>query len=399
MIGNRITYQTASVSILFLLGLGILSCASADKEVVEETTSAQIVLDTTAILSSAEAYLSLAPKTITSFPIERSAGGLHDYYSEGRYWWPDPENPDGPYIRKDGQSNPNLFTKHREALSTLADCVSALTVAFLKTGQQKYANQAKSHVLAWYVDPATRMNPSLNYAQAIEGINEGRGIGIIDTRSFIYVAKSLELLHARGVFSKEEWSGIQTWFSAYGDWLTTSQFGIDERDNNNNHSTWWGAQLAAYARVARRADLLDTAKVQYRRQLEIQMNERGIFPEEAGRTRPFHYMKYNLDAFAVLAMLLSEKGINVWSYKTPNGDLRKAADWYLSFIGNLDDWPYPSELEPNLNYQPAEYLLLFSEHFSKANDGQAYAKTFATALAHHALKAPQRMALLTWPMN
>jgi len=399
MTANLITYQTISVSILFLMGFGIMSCASAASEVVEGSESTQVVLDTAAILSSAEAYLDRAPKTITSFPIERSAGGLHDYYSEGRYWWPDPENPDGPYIRKDGQTNPDLFTDHREALNDLADGVSALTFAFLKTSDQKYADKAKAYLLAWFVNPSTHMNPSLNYGQAIKGITEGRGIGIIDTRCLIYVARAVELLAAKEVFSKEEEAGLRAWFHAYSDWLVTSQFGIDERNNDNNHSSWWGAQLTAFARVADRSDLLDTAKIQYCWQLEIQMDARGIFPEEAGRTRPFHYIKYNLDAFAVLAMLLSEKGIDVWSYKTPNGDFQKSADWYLSFIRNLDKWPYTSELEPNLSYQPAEYLLLLHQQFSKSNKGEAYAKTFVAALAHHEMKAPQRMALLTWPID
>jgi hypothetical protein len=399
------TYRSLVFSILIVAGFVTIGCGSSTPEAVEEAPAVQVVLDTAAILSAADQYLTQEPKTVTAFPISRSAGGLNDYYSEGRYWWPNPEDPDGPYIRKDGQSNPELFTKHREAVSNYANVVSALTVAYLKTGDQKYAEQAKKQVLAWYVNPKTRMNPSLNYSQAIKGVNEGRGIGIIDTRSFIYVAKSLELLKAKGVFSKEEWTGIQTWFSEFGDWLTTSQFGHDERDNNNNHSTWWGAQLAAFARVAGRKDLLDTAAVQYRRQLAIQMDERGVFPDEVGRTRPFHYTEYNLDAFAVLADLLSEKGEDLWSFQTPNGDFKKSADWYLSFIGELEQWPYPSELEPNLAYHPAEYLLLLSERYADKNSAPldegrgAYAETFASAAAHNKPNYPERLAILTWPSN
>jgi len=379
-----------------LLGCSILSsCSPPASQVAEQPSKILIVLDTPGIVSSAEAYLNVVPQTVTAFPIERSAGGANDYYSEGRYWWPDPKNPEGPYIRKDGQSNPNLFTKHRDAVRDFTNLVSASTVAFLKTGQQKYADQAKAHILAWYVNPETRMNPSLNYAQAIKGINEGRGIGIIDTRSFIYVAKSIELLEAKGVFSQEEWSAVQSWFNAFGDWLTTSDFGLDERDNNNNHSTWWGAQLAAFARVADRTDLLDTARVQYRRQLAIQMDGQGIFTDEVGRTRPFHYTKYNLDAFAVLANLLSEEGEDIWTFKGPNGDFKKAVDWYLSYEGKLNQWPYPSELEPELFYHPAEYLLLLNQRYGE--EDSAYAKTFVSAAKRHGPKSPERMAIFTWP--
>ncbi len=37
------------------------------------------------------------------------SGNKHDYMSQGPYWWPDPSKPDGkPYIRKDGQRNPEI---------------------------------------------------------------------------------------------------------------------------------------------------------------------------------------------------------------------------------------------------------------------------------------------------
>ena len=386
-------FSEVIISLLLIYVFYLTSCTSASLRFDSDAKGNRIVLDTATILLKADTLLSVTPKTITSFPIARSAGSIHDYYSEGRYWWPNPDDPDGPYIRKDGQSNPNLFTKHRNAVSELANAVSALTVAYLKTGEQKYATHAKAHVLAWYVNAETRMNPRLDYSQAIKGINEGRGIGIIDTRSFIYVARSIELLHGANVFSVEEWNDIQKWFSEFGDWLTTSQFGIDERDNNNNHSTWWGAQLAAFGRVADRKDLLDTARVQYQRQLQVQMNERGVFPEEVSRTRPFHYTKYNLDAFTVLAKLLSEEGTDLWAFTSAQGDLRKAIDWYMSFNGKLEEWPYPSDLEPELAYHPAEYLLLI------ANQDSAYAKTFISATVRQKVKYPERLTILTWPVN
>src|SRR2546427_13019892 len=54
------------------------------------------------VLSAADRYLKESPITITSYTSPRSAGGKHDYFSEGDYWWPDPKNPDGPYIQRDG---------------------------------------------------------------------------------------------------------------------------------------------------------------------------------------------------------------------------------------------------------------------------------------------------------
>ena len=64
----------------------------------------------------ADRYLHQLLVTITAFSSPRSAGATHDYFSDGAYWWPDPENPSGPYIRRDGMSNPDNFTAHRHAL-------------------------------------------------------------------------------------------------------------------------------------------------------------------------------------------------------------------------------------------------------------------------------------------
>jgi hypothetical protein len=50
------------------------------------------------ILRLANAAPSNEPRSITSIANPRSAGGPHDFSSEGDYWWPDPVRPNGPYI-------------------------------------------------------------------------------------------------------------------------------------------------------------------------------------------------------------------------------------------------------------------------------------------------------------
>ena len=49
------------------------------------------------ILKAAQAVIAFEPATITAFPSAKSPGGLHDYFSQADYFWPDPRNPDGPY--------------------------------------------------------------------------------------------------------------------------------------------------------------------------------------------------------------------------------------------------------------------------------------------------------------
>jgi hypothetical protein len=72
------------------------------------------------VLKAAQRYLKEPPITIPASHSPRSAGGKHDYFSEGDYWWPDPKDPKGPYIQRDGMTNPDNFTAHRAALMRLS---------------------------------------------------------------------------------------------------------------------------------------------------------------------------------------------------------------------------------------------------------------------------------------
>src|SRR5688572_33070182 len=92
-------------------------------------------LDRTRILRAAHRYLSEEPITVTAFSSPRSAGGKHDYFSEGDYWWPDPADPRGPFIQRDGMTNPDNFVAHRHALIRLSLHVPALAAAWRLTNE------------------------------------------------------------------------------------------------------------------------------------------------------------------------------------------------------------------------------------------------------------------------
>ncbi len=168
-----------------------LSAGDAKKQAPAVDVAA---IDRGRVLSAAQRYLLELPVTITSFTSPRSAGEKHDYFSEGDYWWPDPKNPDGPYIQRDGMTNPDNFTEHRHAMIRLSLQAPALAAAWLLTKEEKYAAHAAKHLRAWFLDPATLMNPNLQYSQAIKGRFTGRGIGIIDTLHLVEVARAITAL-------------------------------------------------------------------------------------------------------------------------------------------------------------------------------------------------------------
>src|SRR5262245_37441788 len=126
-------------------------CVSASWLAAAQTRGIDVAkIDRERILTAANQYLKESPVTITASASPRSAGGLHDFFSEGDYWWPDPQNPNGPFIQRDGMSNPNNFVDHRRYLMRLSVQVPALVAAWKLTQRQEYAEHAARHLRAWF---------------------------------------------------------------------------------------------------------------------------------------------------------------------------------------------------------------------------------------------------------
>jgi hypothetical protein len=304
-------------------------------------------VDRARILRAANGYLNAEPITITTSHSARSAGGLHDYFSEGDYWWPDPKNPGGPYIRQDGFSNPDNFNQHREAMVRLSLIVPALTAAWKITGQRRYAEQAASHLRAWFVDPLSRMNPDLQYAQAIFGVTKGRGIGIIDTIHLVEPARAAHFLLESDVFSLNDHVKLRGWFADYLHWLTTSKNGADERDAKNNHGSCWVMQVAEFACFTADASLQQYCRDRFRTVLiPDQVASNGSLPLEVARTKPYSYALFDLDILATIAQILTTPSDNLFTFELPDGrGLRKAVAYMEPFIADKKFWPYPYDVQ------------------------------------------------------
>jgi Alginate lyase len=304
------------------------------------------IIERPRVIPAATQYLREAPITITSFQSTRSAGGAHDYFSEGDYWWPDPENPKGPYIQKDGQTNPDNFVGHRQALIRLSLQVPALTAAWVLTKDRRYANHAIKHLRAWFIEERTLMNPSLLYAQAVKGRFTGRGVGIIDTLHLVEVARAITLLEQGNMMSPSDRAGVRAWFDTYLTWMNTHEYGKAERDAKNNHGTCWALQAAEYARLLGRRDITSLCKDRYKTAIVPgQIAPDGSFPEELKRTKPYGYSLFNLDAIAGLCQVLSTEADNLWQFETKDGrSVRKALAFMVPFITNKASWKYPKDV-------------------------------------------------------
>ncbi|HEV2576324.1 MAG TPA: alginate lyase family protein [Acidobacteriaceae bacterium] len=304
-------------------------------------------VDRSRILSAANRYLDEQPKTITCVRATRSEGGPHDYFSEGDYWWPDPSSPNGPYIRRDGMSNPANFNDHRELLIRLSLQVPALTAAWAITKKTLYAAKAADHLRAWFVNPDTRMNPDLQYAQAIHGITPGRGTGIIDTLHLVEVARSASWLEPSGSLKPAEINAIRRWFADYTTWMTTSKNGLEEKAAKNNHGTCWVAQVAEFARFTHDDSKVAECRELFRTKLvPDQIAPDGRLPLELARTKPYSYSLFDMDALSAICQIASAPGDNLWTFATPDGrGIRKTIDFMFPFIQNKSKWSFPHDVE------------------------------------------------------
>jgi len=320
-----------------------LSLAPSESSTMVDVAS----VDRGRILAAADRYLQESPITITSFHSDRSPGGPHDYFSEADYFWPNPANPGGPYIQRDGFSNPANFNTHREALIRLSLQVPALAAAWKLTHQKRYAAHAAEHLRSWFVTPDTRMNPNLEHSQAVFGLNKGRGIGIIDTLHLVEVARAITVIELSGTLKASDQAGVLAWFHDYLAWMTTSSNGIAERETKNNHSACWLLQVAEFARLTGNSELTQFVRERFRTVIvPNQIAPDGSLPLELARTKPYSYSLFDLDVLATASHILSNASDDLWSFETlDHRGMSKAVAFMFPFTKDKGAWPYRHDVE------------------------------------------------------
>jgi len=312
------------------------------------------------VLTEAAWALQQQPITVTAETSIRSAGGKHDFFSEADYFWPNPANPDGPYINKDGQTNPDNFVAHRKAMIRFSQIIGALASAYQFTGDEKYVKHALLHLKAWFISPETLMNPNLSFAQAVKGVTTGRSFGIIDTIHLMEVAQGVNVMQHAKTFDKAILNGTKKWFADYTLWLNTSKNGVTEKMAKNNHGVCWAMQVASFAKLCDDQPMLDSLRTSYKQMLDKQMALDGSFPLEPARTKPYGYSIFNLDAFTMLCQILSTPKDNLWKYETADGkSIGKGINYLYPFVADKSKWALKPDIMYWDNWPVAQPFLLF----------------------------------------
>jgi hypothetical protein len=299
-----------------------------------------------AMTDEADEALQLTPPSVMEKTKTPPSGDKHDYLSIAPYFWPDPVRSNGlPYIRHDGKVNPESRgpASDRGRIGRMASTVETLALAYYFTGKEAYAQQAAKLLRVWFLDPATRMNPNLNYAQGVLGVNDGRGTGIIEGRTIAEAADAAQLLKGSPVWSPGDEEALKRWLSTYLNWLLTSKNGREEAAARNNHGTLYDVQAMRLALVLGKSDLAkQIAEAAKQKRIAVQIKPDGQQPLELARTAAFGYSRLNLEALFQLATVAERVGVDLWHFETTDGrSLRQALEFLLPYIQTPPrPWPY-----------------------------------------------------------
>lgn len=309
----------------------------------------------------AEAALLNPLRSVTEKAVPATGGTPNDYWSVAPFWWPDPDSEDGlPFIRRDGEGVPGtrLFEPgseryDRTRLFAMIRDVTTLALAARVFGYRRYSERAAEHLRTWFLDPATRMTPSLEFAQVRGGRLDGRGsvAGLVEAKDFYLLMDALRLLERTGAFSDADLSGLRDWFQAYFGWLTQSGRGRRAALRSNNLGTMYDLQCGAIAAYLGDAEKLRGVLQRARVRVDLQFGPTGEQPDELGRAAPWHYCSFNLAGWTALARVAQSVGDRLWSFRSPKGrSIGLALDWLLANAPKADDGRFASrDLAPHVS--------------------------------------------------
>ncbi|CAH8283906.1 alginate lyase [Mariniflexile fucanivorans] len=371
-----LSFKGFSVS---LLQMDTLVLYQVKQKIQDGTASERTLSAYKALISKANKLLSIENPTVMDKTIMPPTGNKHDYLSISRYWWPDPESPNGlPWSRKDGETNPDTQTNavDRKRLGTLTSGVENLCLAYYFSNDTRYAEKAASMLKTWFLDEETRMNPHLEYAQSVPGNSKGRSSGILDGKSIASVVPdALIIISNSSYWTKNDTENINQWLSEYLTWLTESELGNTENNQKNNHASWYKFQVASLAYYLGNETLAKETVSLAQESLDQQLDFEGKQTHELERTRSFFYSCYNLEALSSIAMVGDKIDMDMWNFKSKNKKSLALAISYITPIIDGKEWPYTDIYGTDLSR-----LVSTLSRMSKHSKSKTYSKLLSKTI-------------------
>ena len=202
-----------------------------------------------------------------------------------------------------------------------------LALAAVATGDERYAEASRDFIMGW-VEETTETR---NTCPADGGCQTSLIIGRV-APGFVFAADLLE--HADfDVLSEDDIDALKEWLRDVI--LPTAS----ERPNN------WG-DTGAFMRVVVAdyvgdEDAFDDGIELWKELLDLVAADGHIPPEVERRRSGLLYTQEALDYKIATAVVAERRGIDLWSYRNPNGaTLRSAVDYLAHYWTRLDEWPW-----------------------------------------------------------
>jgi hypothetical protein len=296
------------------------------------------------LLADANKALQTKPLSVMDKTGTPPSGDKHDYMSMAPYWWPDPNKPDGlPYVNQDGKTNPEGTTNKydKNNWGKMSSSVTSLALAYYFSNKETYADRAAQLLRVWFLDPATKMNPNMNYGQSVPGRADGRKEGVLESQNLLDLVDDAVLLQGSKSWTEKDQAAFLAWIADYLKWLSSNKLALEERKSTNNHGTWYdaiyiGLSIADGDSAGAAAYLKKTTIPR----IAAQIAPDGSMPLEMSRTRSLHYPLYNLKPFTMLAVFGDKVGVDLWGYVTEDGRSIHQAYAFLTPYLNGKPWPY-----------------------------------------------------------
>lgn len=289
------------------------------------------------LTEDADKHLSAPLSTVTDKKVFPPSGNIHDYMSLAPYWWPNPDTPDGlPYIRQDGEVNPERLDYDSPRMEAINIAVRELAFAYFFTNDERYSKKAAELLRTWFINTATRMNPNLQYSQFVPGVERKNGHGIIETHRFRWLCDAVKLLEGSSNWRDNDTQAVQSWFQEYLTWLLESEEGRAEGANKNNHAIWYTVQVVLFALFTNNTDIARQQLEKSKELIASQVDTQGNQPLETARSRSFHYCLFNLTGFLDLVTLGKHCDVDFINYEP----IRSALEFLIPFAVGEKEWPY-----------------------------------------------------------
>ncbi|CAO3615037.1 unnamed protein product [Cunninghamella blakesleeana] len=293
----------------------------------------------------ADQALKKGPYSVTfnkQAPHIAASGDIHDFLSYAPYFWPS-ETGDGKYVQKDGKRNPDVkLADDQSQLSGFSDQLTYLCLGYLVYKNEDYAKRAVHLIKVFLIDDKTKMNPNVNYGQVVRGNDNptgiGRPFGILSTRSFATICNVLPTL-----FNYSEYKPIsdkvRKWFEEYGKWLLTSELGKKAGKTKNNHASWYWVQVIMVQSIFPQPktccihDLKTWIDPFLTKTFPEQIcSQTGDQPLESKRTKPFHYLVFNIEALLYITNWIHSRPFETRQlFETHDDLLLKAVDYMMAW--------------------------------------------------------------------